>query len=128
MSRFWGRGWDGGNGGFDDGRWEGVSRDVLEDNVLSKIMSKVLMDKGILSGRGKEIFFFVFTVGGFVGGDVSKDVEAKDRGGRDRSTGNDISGTVWDVVKGGPDGSGRWRVSKLGGLWDDWLKDAGGDV
>ena len=104
--------------------------------MVSKIVSKVLVDEGVLGGCRKEIFLFVFMVGGFVGGDVGEDIEAKDGGRGDRSTGNDISravrdveeGEVFDVVEGGPDRSGRWRVPKLGGLRDNGLKDAGSDV
>ena len=104
--------------------------------MLSKIVSKVLVDEGVLGGHGKEVFLFIFAVGGFVGGDVGEDIEAKDGSGGDRSTGNDIGGAVrdveegevFDVVESGPDRSGRWRVPKLGGLWDNRLKDAGSDV
>jgi len=91
-------------------------------------MSKVLVDEGVLGGHGKEVFSFVFVVGGLVGGDVSKDVKAKDWGGGDGGTGDDICGTVGDVVKGGPGRSRRWGVPKLRGLWGDGLKDAGGDI
>jgi len=44
--------------------------------VFCKIVSKVLVDIGVLGGRGEEIFFFVFAVGRFVGGDVGEDVKA----------------------------------------------------
>jgi len=54
---------DGGNAGFNDRWWEKGSRDVFEDNVFFKIVSKVLVDKGVLGGRRKEILFFVFTIG-----------------------------------------------------------------
>jgi len=104
--------------------------------VFSKIVSKVLVDKGILGGRREEVFLFVISVLGLVGGDVGKDVETKDGGRGDGSTGNDIGGAVRDVeegevfniVKGGPDRSGRWRVLKLGGLRDNGLEDAGSDI
>jgi len=104
--------------------------------VTSRISSKDLLDKRVLGGRGKEILLFVFTVSGFVGGDVGKDVKTIDGCRRDGDTGNDIGGAVRDikegivfnVVKGGPDRDGRWRVPKLGGLQDDGLEDAGGDV
>jgi len=103
--------------------------------MFSKIVSKVLMDKGILSGCWEEVLFLVFTVLGLVGGDMGKDVKTKDRGGGDGGTGDDIGrairdveGEVFDVVEGGPDRSGRWRIPKLGGLRDDGLEDAGSDV
>jgi len=81
--------------------------------VLSKIMSKVLVDKGILGGRGKEVLFLVLTVLGLVGGDVGEDVKTNNWGRGDGGTGNDIGGTVRDVkkrevlniIKGGPDRS-----------------------
>jgi len=81
--------------------------------MFSKIVSKVLVDKGILGGRREEVFFLVFMVGGLVGRDVGKDVKTIVWGRGDGSTGDDISGTVRDVeegevfniVKGGPDRS-----------------------
>jgi len=96
--------------------------------VFSKIVSKVLMDKGILSGRGKEVFFCVFAVLGFVEGDVGESFEAMDRGGGDGSTSDDIlwavrdveEGEVLDVVKSGPNKLRRQR--------DDGLEDAGSNV
>ena len=63
-------------------------------------MSKVLVDKGILGGRGEEIFLLVFSVLGLVGGDVGKDVEAKEGGGGNGGTGDNISGAVGDVEEG----------------------------
>jgi len=103
--------------------------------VLFKIVPKVLVDIRVLGGCREEIFFFVLMVLGFVGGDVREYVKTKDGGGRDRGTGNDVGGAVgdvegevFDVIKGGPDRSGRWRIPKLGGLWDDGLKDVSGDV
>jgi len=89
-----------------------------------------------LGGHGKKILFFVLAIGRLVGGDVGENVETKDGGGGDGSTSNDIGGAVRDVaegivfnvVEGGPDRSGRWRVPKLGGLQNDGLEDAGGDV
>jgi len=70
----------------------------------------------------------IFTVLGFVEGDVGKGVEAMDRGGGDGSTGNNIlravrdieEGKVFNIVKSGPD--------EFGGLRDDGLKDMGGNV
>ena len=103
--------------------------------MFSKIVSKVLVDVGVLGGRREEVFLFVFAVGWFVGSDVSEDVKTKDWGGGDGGAGDDVcggvgdvEGEVFDVVEGGPDRSGRWGILKLGGLRDDRLKDAGGDV
>ena len=92
--------------------------------MLSKIVSKVLVDVEVLGRRREEIFLFVFTVLGFVGGDMGKDIETKDGGGRDGDAGDDVSGAVRDVeeaiillvVGDGP--------SKLGG-WGIWDKDNG---
>jgi len=89
-----------------------------------------------LGGHGKEVFLFVLMVLGLVGGDMSKDIKTDNWGRGDGGAGNDIGGTVRDVeerevlniVKGGPDRSGRWRILKLGGRWDDGLEDAGGDI
>ena len=128
MTRFGGGRWDGGNRGFNDGRGEGGGQDVLKDNMFSKIMSKVLMDKGILSGRGKEVFFFIFTILGFIEGDVGEGLKAVDGGGGDGSTSDDIlwavrdveEGEVLNIVKSGPDELRRWR--------DDGLEDAGSDI
>jgi len=135
LTRFGGGRRDGCDLSFDNGRWKGGNRDVLSGDVASRISSKDSFDEGVLSGGGKEILLFVFTVLGLVGGDVSKDVKAEDWGGRDGGTGNDVGGAVgdiegkvFDVVEGGPDRSGRWGILKLGGLRDDRLKDAGGDV
>ena len=103
--------------------------------MVLRISSKDLLNEGVLGGCGKEIFLFVFAVGRFVGRDVGKDVEAVNWGWGDGSTSNDVGGAVgdvegevFDVIEGGPDRSGRWRIPKLGGLWDDGLKDAGSDV
>jgi len=104
--------------------------------VFSKIVSKVLVDVGVLGGCREEIFLLVFMVLGFVGGDVGEDVETEDRGGRDGGTGDDIVGAVRDVeegevfniVKSGPDRSGRWGILELGRLGVDGLEDVGGDV
>ena len=104
--------------------------------MLSKIVSKILVDVGVLGGRGEEILFLVFTILGLVGGDVGKDVKTEDGGGRDGGTSDDIGrtvrdvdkGEVFDVVKGGPDRSGRWGILELGRLSVNGLEDVGGDV
>ena len=88
------------------------------------------MDEGVLSGRGKEIFLFIFAVLGLVGGDVSEDVKTDDWGRRDRGTSDDIGGAVWDVeegvlfrvVKDGPSELWGWGTGGNG------LEDMGGDV
>ena len=102
---------DSGNGGFDNGRKKGGGQDVLKDNVLSKIVSKMLVDKGILGVCWEEILLLVVAVLGFVGGDVGKGFEAIGRSQRDGGTGDNIGrrvrdieeGIVLDVVKGRPD-------------------------
>jgi len=98
--------------------------------MLSKIVSKVLVDVGVLGGHREKIFLFVFMVLGFVGGDVGEDIETEDGGGRDGGTGDDIGRTVWNVeegvvlwvVKDWPSEFGGW------GTGDDGLEDAGSDV
>ena len=83
-----------------------------------------------MGGRGEEVLFFVLAVLGFVSGDVGEDVEAKDGGGGNGGTGDDVGGAVWDVeegvifrvVKGRPGELRGW------GTGDDGLEDAGGDI
>jgi len=94
------------------------------------------MDKRVLGGCGEEILFFIFAVLGFMGGDVGEDVKTINWGRGDGGAGDDIIGAVrdvkkrevLDVVKGGPDRSGRWRILELGRLRVNGLEDAGGDV
>jgi len=83
--------------------------------VFSKIVSKMLVDVGVLGGRGEEIFLLVFMVLGFVGGDVGKDVETEDRGGRDGGTGDDIIWAVGDVAEGVVFWVVKDRPGELGG-------------
>ena len=104
--------------------------------MLSKIVSKVLVDEGVLGGHGEKVFLLVFLVLGLVGGDVGKNIETKDRGGGDGGTGDDIGRTVGDVeerevfniVKSGPVDSGRRRVLEFRRLRDNGLEDAGGNI
>ena len=77
-----------------------------------------------MGGGGKEILLFVFTILGFVGGDVSKDVETDDWGGRDGGAGNDISGAVGDVEEGIIFRVVKDRPSKFGG-WGTWDRNNG---
>ena len=81
-----------------------------------RIKSKVLVDKGILSGRREEVLLFIVTVLGFVCGDMGKELKIIGRNGRGGGTGNNVGrrvgdvekGEVLDVVKGGPDKLWRW--------------------
>jgi len=68
--------------------------------VLSKIVSKVVIDKGVLGGRREEVFLLVLTVLGLVGSDVGKDVKTDNWGGGDRGAGDNIIGAVGDVEEG----------------------------
>ena len=68
--------------------------------MFFKIVSKVLVDKGVLGGHGEEILFLVFTIGQLVGGDMGKDVKTKDGGRGDGSTGDDVSQAVRDIEEG----------------------------
>ena len=96
------------------------------------------MDKGVLGGRGKKVFFLVFLVLRLVGGDVGKDVKTINWGGGDGGAGDDIiravrdvkKREVLDVVKGGPDRSGRWGILELGRLRSgvNRLEDMSGNV
>ena len=88
--------------------------------MLSKIVSRVLVDKGILGGRWEEVLLLVVTVLRFVGGDVGKKFEVVTRSGGDGGTGDEIGGgvgdveegMVLDVVKGGPDKLWRWGAGR----------------
>jgi len=91
-------------------------------------MSKVLVDKGILGGRGEEVFFLVFTILGFVEGNVGKGVKAIDGGRRDGGTGNNVLGAVRDVEEGEVFNVVKNRPDELRGLRDDGLEDTGGNV
>ena len=64
-------------------RWKGGGRDVLSSNVFSRIESKVLVHKGVLSGRGEEIFLFVIAILGLVLGDVGKELKVVGGSGGD---------------------------------------------
>jgi len=92
--------------------------------VLFKIVSKVLVDEGVLGGCWEKVFFLVFSVLGLVGGDVGKDVKTKNRGGGDGDTGDDVSRTVRDVEEGVV----LWVVKdwpgELGG-WGTWDRSNG---
>jgi len=88
--------------------------------MFSKIVSKVLVDKGILGGHGEEVLLLIFSVLGLVGGDVGEDVETKDRCRGDGNTGDNVGGAIRDVEEGviflvvedGPSELGGW------GMWD----------
>ena len=68
--------------------------------MLSKIVSKVLVDKGVLSGQGEFTVLFKETEVFFLVDDVSKDVKAvvEDRGRG--CTGDNVLGAVWNVEEG----------------------------
>ena len=94
--------------------------------MFSKIVSKMLVNEGILGGRGKEVFFLIFAVGKLMGGDVGEDVETKDWGGGDGGASDDVRGAVGDVEKGvilwvvedGPGKFGGWGTGdKRSGCW-----------
>ena len=91
--------------------------------MFSKIVSKVLVDKGVLGGCGEEVLFLVFTILGFVGGDMGKDVKTGNRGGGDGGTGDDVSGAVRDVEEGVIFWVVEDRPGKLGG-WGMWRRES----
>jgi len=111
---------DSGNNSFDNGWWKGGSQDVLSGNVFSKIVSKVLMDKEVLSGHREEIFLFVLMVLGLVGSDVGEDVKTDNWGGRDGNTGDDVCRAIGDVEEGVIFWVVKNRPGKFrgGGTWD----------
>ena len=98
--------------------------------MASRISSKDLFDKRVLGGCGKEVFLFVFAVGGLMGGDVGEDVKTIVWGGRDGSTGDDVGGAVRDVEEGVVLWVVKDRPSELRGwrMGDDGLEDVGSDV
>jgi len=104
--------------------------------VFSKIVSKVLVDKGVLGGHREKVLFLVFAILGLVSGDVGEDVKTDNWGRGNGSTGNDVSRAVGDVeerevfniVKSGPVDSGRRRVLEFRRLRDNGLEDAGGNI
>ena len=53
--------------------------------MFSKIVSKVLMDKGILSGHWEEVLFLIFLILRFVESDVGEGFETENGGGVLRS-------------------------------------------
>ena len=99
---------------------KGGGQDVLKGNVLLRIVSKMLVDKGILGGRWEDILLFVVMVFGLVGGDVGKELEVVGGSRGDGGTGDDVGrgigdveeGEVLDVVKGGPDKFWRWGARR----------------
>jgi len=126
--QFGGGRWDGSNWGGNLHLWKGGSWDVLSCNMFSRIVSKVLVDKGVLGGCGKEVFFFVFAIGRLVGRDMGKDVKAIVWGGRDRGTGNNVLGAIRDVEEREVFDVVKSRLDELGGLRDNGLEDMRGDV
>jgi len=96
--------------------------------VLSKIVGKVLVDKGILGGCREEVLFLVFTILGFVEGDMGEGVKTIDGGGGDGGTGNNVLRAVGDVEEGEVFNVIKSRPGEFGGLRDDGLEDVGGDV
>ena len=123
--------------------------------MLSKIVSKVLVDKGILGGCWEKVLLLVVMVFGLVGGDMGEEFEVVGRSRGDGGTGDNIGGgvgdveegIVFDVVKGGPDelwrcrarrgsdgrggaegvGTGTWVVPGVEVRVEN-LKDSGGSV
>jgi len=96
--------------------------------VLSKIVSKVLVDKGILGGCGEEVLFLIFTILGFIEGNMGKGLEVVDRGRGDGGTSDNILWAVRDIEEREVFNVVKSRPDELRGLRDDGLEDAGGDV
>ena len=114
----------------------GAELDRNSGNVALRISSKDSFDEGVLGGGGKEVLLLVFTVLGLVGGNMGKDIKTDNWGGGDRGTGDDIiravrdveEGEVFNIVKGGPIDSRGWGVLEFGGLRNNGLEDARGDI
>jgi len=104
--------------------------------MLSKIVSKVLVDEGVLGGCREEVLFLVFMVLMFVEGDIGEGAKVVGDNRGLESAGDNIGravrdveeGEILDVVKGGPDRSGGWGILEFGGLRDDGLEDIGSDI
>ena len=132
--RFGGGRWDGGDWSFDDWCRKGLSRNVLNLYVFSKMVSKVLVDKGVLGERGEEVFLIVEAVVVLEGGDVGEEFEIVGGGRRDRGASDNICrrGRVVGVVakgKSGPDGRFRWGGGEgLGNSGDEDGGEEGGVV
>jgi len=88
--------------------------------VLFKIVSKVLVDEGVLGGHGEKVLFLVFPILGFVEGDVGEGLKTEDGGGRDRGTSDDVYRAVRDVEAGVVFWVVKDRPGELrgGGTWD----------
>jgi len=92
--------------------------------MLSKIVSKVLVDKGVLGGRGEKVLFLVLPILGFVEGDVGKGFKTEDGGGRDRGTSDNVCGAVGDVEEWVVLWIVKDRPGELGG-WGTWGNRSG---
>ena len=77
-----------------------------------------------MGGHGEEVLFLVFMIGGFIGGDVGKDIEAVVWGRGDGSASDNIVGAVRDVEEGVILWVVKNRPGKLGG-WETWDKRSG---
>ena len=88
--------------------------------MLSKIVSKVLVDEGVLGGHGEKVLSLVFPILGFVEGNVGEGLKTEDRGGGDRGTGDGVCGAVGDVEEGVIFWVVKGRPGELGGggTWD----------
>jgi len=91
--------------------WKGGGWDILKGNVLSRIVSKVLIDKGVLGEHREEVLFLVFSIGKLVGSNMGKNFKIIGRSRGDGGAGDNIGGGVWnieewevlDVIESGPD-------------------------
>jgi len=123
-----GRRRDGGDGSIDDWFWKGLGRNVLSSYVFSKMVSKVLVDEGILGRRGEEVFLVIKAVIVLEGGDVCEELKIVGWGRRDGGAGDNICGRggVVGVVAGGksrPDRRFGWGGGE--GLGDSGDEDGG---
>jgi len=96
--------------------------------MFSKIVSKVLMDEGVLGGHGEEVLFLVFTILGFVEGNVGESVKAVDGGGGDGGASDNILRAVRDVEEGEVLDVVKSRPDKFRRLRGDRLEDTSSDV
>ena len=92
--------------------------------MLSKIVSKVLVDEGVLGGRGEKVLFLVFPILRFIEGDVGEGLKTEDGGGGDGGTSDDVRRAIRDVEEGVVLWVIEGRPSELRG-WGTWDGDNG---
>ena len=88
--------------------------------MTSRISSKDLFDKGVLSGHREEVLLLIFVVLRLVGDDVGEGVKTGNWGRGDGGAGDNIGWAVGDVEEGVVFRVVKDRPGELGGggTWD----------